>query len=181
MGYCRLPQRRTIAQIRQAEAQMTKSRAQLANSRRDVERYQALLARDYASQQKADAVKTDSMALEATNRADEAVLDTGLSCVEGWIFWSSFCVISSCGGGGSTEASMICTGGLITSGVIKGSAFGPIAAGSAVASALSTILPAPRDADASMGICRLDWALSDWVRAVVCVFRANGTGDFAQA
>jgi multidrug efflux system membrane fusion protein len=70
-----LDKRSIEAQVRQAEAQMAKSRAQLANSRRDVERYQTLLSRDYASQQKADAVKTDSMALEATARADEATAD----------------------------------------------------------------------------------------------------------
>jgi membrane fusion protein, multidrug efflux system len=63
------------AQIRQAEAQLARSRAQLANSRREVERSQQLLARDYVSQQKADAIRTDSMALEATNRAEEAMLD----------------------------------------------------------------------------------------------------------
>jgi multidrug efflux system membrane fusion protein len=70
-----LDKRSIEAQLRQAEAQSAKSRAQHANSRRDVERYQTLLSRDYASQQKADAVKTDSMALEATARADEALVD----------------------------------------------------------------------------------------------------------
>src|SRR3954469_63605 len=63
------------AQIRQAEAQLARSRAQLANSRREVERVQQLLARDYVSQQKADAIKTDAMAFEATNRGDEATLE----------------------------------------------------------------------------------------------------------
>jgi multidrug efflux system membrane fusion protein len=70
-----LDKRSIEAQIRQAEAQLAKSRAQLANSRRDVERYTTLLQRDYASQQKADQVKTDSMALDATMHGDEATLD----------------------------------------------------------------------------------------------------------
>jgi hypothetical protein len=49
------------------------------------------------------------------------------------------------------------------------------------ASAPRTTSPAPRDPDASMGICRLFFAFSDWVRAVMGVFRAHETCDFAQA
>ena len=39
--------------------------------------------------------------------ADELVLETALSCVDGEIFCSSFCVISSCSRGGSTDDSII--------------------------------------------------------------------------
>ncbi len=70
-----LDKRQVSAQIAQAEAQAARDRALLANAKRDVERYTALLARDYASHQQTDTAKANAASLEATVRADEAAVE----------------------------------------------------------------------------------------------------------
>ncbi|HEX9465918.1 MAG TPA: efflux RND transporter periplasmic adaptor subunit [Alphaproteobacteria bacterium] len=70
-----LDKRAVEAQLAQAQAQLARDRAQLANAKRDVERYSTLLLRDYASRAQTDTAKTNEQSLEATVKADEAVID----------------------------------------------------------------------------------------------------------
>jgi multidrug efflux system membrane fusion protein len=70
-----LDSRAAEAQLRQAEAQLARDRAQLANARREVERQAELAAKNFASSQKYDEVRTTAQALEATVRAGEAVVE----------------------------------------------------------------------------------------------------------
>jgi multidrug efflux system membrane fusion protein len=70
-----LDSRAAEAQTRQAEAQLARDRAQLANARREVERQAELAAKNFASGQKYDEVRTTAQALEATLRADEAMVE----------------------------------------------------------------------------------------------------------
>lgn len=67
---------RTVeAQLRQAEATLTKDQAQLANARRDVERYRTLVAKDYVSRQQFDTAQATAESLAATIAADQAMVD----------------------------------------------------------------------------------------------------------
>jgi multidrug efflux system membrane fusion protein len=70
-----LDSRAVEAQLRQAEAVLVRDRAQLANAKREVERQGELAAKNFASNQKLDEVKTTAAALEATVRADEAAVE----------------------------------------------------------------------------------------------------------
>jgi multidrug efflux system membrane fusion protein len=70
-----LDSRAAEAQLRQAEAQLARDRAQLANARREVDRQAELAAKNFASSQKYDEVRTTAQALEATVRAGEAVAE----------------------------------------------------------------------------------------------------------
>ena len=71
-----LDSRAIDAQIAQSEAQLTRDRAQFANAKRDVERYNTLLMRDYASRAQTDKARTDEQSLDATVKAAEAALDS---------------------------------------------------------------------------------------------------------
>jgi multidrug efflux system membrane fusion protein len=67
-----LDSRAAQAQVRQMEAQLTRDRAQLTNAKRDVERFAPLVAKDFVSHQQYDTAATNSLALEASVKADEA-------------------------------------------------------------------------------------------------------------
>lgn len=70
-----LDSRAVEAQIRQAEAQLARDRAQLTNAKREVDRQGELVAKNFASGQKYDEVRTNSAMIEATLRADEAAIE----------------------------------------------------------------------------------------------------------
>lgn len=63
------------AQIKQAEANLSRSRAQLEQAKRDVARNEALAANEYASRQKLDDSRTAVQTVAAQIRSDEAVLE----------------------------------------------------------------------------------------------------------
>jgi multidrug efflux system membrane fusion protein len=63
------------AQVRQMEAQLARDRAQLTNAKRDVDRFAPLVAKDFVSHQQYDTAVTNSQALEAGAKADEASLE----------------------------------------------------------------------------------------------------------
>ncbi len=70
-----LDQRAAEAQVRQMEAQVARDRAQLTNAKRDVNRFAPLVAKDFVSHQQYDTAVTNSQALEAGAKADEASLE----------------------------------------------------------------------------------------------------------
>ena len=70
-----LDSRSAEAQVHQMEAQLARDRAQLANAKRDVDRFAPLVAKDYMSHQQYDTAVTNSRAIEATVKADEASLE----------------------------------------------------------------------------------------------------------
>jgi len=70
-----LDQRSAEAQVRQIEAQLARDRAQLTNAKRDVNRFAPLVAKDFVSHQQYDTALTNSQALEASAKADEAALE----------------------------------------------------------------------------------------------------------
>src|SRR5258707_15294554 len=70
-----LDQRAAEAQVRQMEAQVARDRAQLTNAKRDVSRFAPLVAKDFVSHQQYDTAVTNSQALEANAKADEASLE----------------------------------------------------------------------------------------------------------
>ncbi|HET7594654.1 MAG TPA: efflux RND transporter periplasmic adaptor subunit, partial [Stellaceae bacterium] len=70
-----LDSRAAQAQVRQMEAQIARDRAQLTNAKRDVERFAPLVAKDFVSHQQYDTAATNSLALEASVKADEAGLE----------------------------------------------------------------------------------------------------------
>jgi multidrug efflux system membrane fusion protein len=63
------------AQVRQMEAQLARDRAQLTNAKRDVDRFAPLVVKDFVSHQQYDTAVTNSQALEASAKADEASLE----------------------------------------------------------------------------------------------------------
>jgi len=63
------------ARLRQAEANLARSQAQAAKARADLERYQALQARGFVSEEKVAEVRTSAAAAEATTKADQAAAD----------------------------------------------------------------------------------------------------------
>jgi multidrug efflux system membrane fusion protein len=63
------------ARLNQAEANLAKSQAQLAKARADVERYIALRARGFVSEEKVSEMRTAATATEATARADAAAAE----------------------------------------------------------------------------------------------------------
>jgi multidrug efflux system membrane fusion protein len=62
-------------QVKQAEANLAKDRAQLANARRQVERYGSVAKKGYVSQEAYDQISSNSDALEATLKAEEAAVE----------------------------------------------------------------------------------------------------------
>lgn len=62
-------------QVKQAEANLAKNRAQLQNARRQVERYGSVATKGYVSQEQYDQISSNSDALEATVKADEAAVE----------------------------------------------------------------------------------------------------------
>lgn len=71
----RLDSRAIEAQIRQAEATLSRSRAQLEQAQRDVKRQEQLAANEFASKQRLDDARTSVETLAAQIRGDEAALD----------------------------------------------------------------------------------------------------------
>lgn len=63
------------ARLRQAEANLARSQAQAAKARGDLERYRALQARGFVSEEKVAEVRTSATAAEATAQADQATAD----------------------------------------------------------------------------------------------------------
>jgi RND family efflux transporter MFP subunit len=63
------------AQIRQADANLARSRALLEQAQRDVSRNEALAANEYASRQKLDDSRTSVQTISAQIKADEAALE----------------------------------------------------------------------------------------------------------
>lgn len=63
------------ARLRQAEANLARDRAQLAKARADVERYVALRAKGFVSEEKVGEMRTAAAAAEATANADQAAAD----------------------------------------------------------------------------------------------------------
>jgi multidrug efflux system membrane fusion protein len=61
--------------LRQAEANAARSRTQLENARRDAARYADLARQGFVAQQEYDRLRTEAQALEATARADQAVVE----------------------------------------------------------------------------------------------------------
>jgi membrane fusion protein, multidrug efflux system len=70
-----LDSRAAQAQVRQMEAQLARDRAQLTNAKRDVDRFAPLVAKDFMSHQQYDTAVTNSQALEAGAKADDAALE----------------------------------------------------------------------------------------------------------
>jgi multidrug efflux system membrane fusion protein len=60
---------------RQAEAALARSRAQLENARKNAERYAELARQGFVAQQEYERFRTEAEALEATVRADRAVVE----------------------------------------------------------------------------------------------------------
>jgi multidrug efflux system membrane fusion protein len=71
----RLDARASQAQVLQMQAQLARDQAQLANARRDVARYEPLVAKDFVSHQQYDTAVTAAQALEAAVAADQALLE----------------------------------------------------------------------------------------------------------
>lgn len=63
------------AQLKQAEANTARDKAQLANAKRQVDRYGAVVSKGYVSQEQYDVLIANANALEATVRADEAAVE----------------------------------------------------------------------------------------------------------
>jgi len=63
------------AELRQAQATLARSTAQLENARRDAARYARLVEQGFVAQQQYDQIRTNAVALEATVRADRAVVE----------------------------------------------------------------------------------------------------------
>lgn len=63
------------ARLRQAEANLARDQAQLAKARTDVERYAALKAKGFVSEEKVGEMRTAATAAEAAVRADQAAAD----------------------------------------------------------------------------------------------------------
>lgn len=63
------------ARLNQAEANQARSQAQLAKARADVERYIALRAKGFVSEEKVGEMRTAAAATEATARADAAAVE----------------------------------------------------------------------------------------------------------
>ena len=70
-----LDARAAQAQVHQMEAQLARDKAQLVNARRDVERYEPLVKKDFVSHQQYDTAGTTAQALEASVKSDEAALE----------------------------------------------------------------------------------------------------------
>jgi membrane fusion protein, multidrug efflux system len=67
---CRINQ----AALRQAEANLAKDRAQAENAKEDLRRYTILIEKDFVAKEQYDQIKTNLAALDATVKADEAVV-----------------------------------------------------------------------------------------------------------
>jgi len=70
-----LDARAAQAQVHQMEAQLQRDKAQLVNARRDVDRYEPLMKKDFVSHQQYDTAVTTAQALEASVKSDEAALE----------------------------------------------------------------------------------------------------------
>jgi multidrug efflux system membrane fusion protein len=63
------------AALRQAEAQLERSRTQLENARKNADRYAELARQGFVAQQEYERFRTEADALQATVRADQAVVE----------------------------------------------------------------------------------------------------------
>jgi len=64
-----------IEAVKQAEANLARDEAQAKNAQLDLERYTALLEEQFVTRQQYDQVRTNAAALEATLKADKAVIE----------------------------------------------------------------------------------------------------------
>jgi membrane fusion protein, multidrug efflux system len=71
----RLDARAAQAQVQQVEATLAKDQAMLANARRDVGRYEPLVAKNFVSHQQYDTAATTARALEAAVASDQAAIE----------------------------------------------------------------------------------------------------------
>lgn len=71
----RLDARAAQAQLQQVQATLAKDQATLANARRNVKRYEPLVAKDFVSRQQYDNAATTAQALEAAVAADQAAIE----------------------------------------------------------------------------------------------------------
>ncbi len=70
-----LDQRPYVAALRQAEANLAKDKAMLDKARADLARLEALVAKDFTSRANYDTAKANAASLEATIKADEAMVE----------------------------------------------------------------------------------------------------------
>lgn len=63
------------AALHQAEGVLGRDRAQLANAQADVQRYQALVQKDYVTASQFDQIKANAAALQATTESDQAAVE----------------------------------------------------------------------------------------------------------
>jgi len=70
-----LDARAAQAQVHQMDAQLQRDKAQLVNARRDVDRYEPLMKKDFVSHQQYDTAVTTAQALDASVKSDEAALE----------------------------------------------------------------------------------------------------------
>lgn len=68
--------RSNLAALKQAEANLLKDIAQARKAEQDVRRYAALVEKNYVSREEFDQVRTNSEALQATLKADQALVDS---------------------------------------------------------------------------------------------------------
>jgi len=71
----RLDARAAQAQLQQVQATLAKDQATLANAKRDVARYEPLVAKDFVSHQQYDTAATTARSLEAAVASDQAAID----------------------------------------------------------------------------------------------------------
>ena len=64
-----------VEAVKQAEANLARDEAQAKNAQLDLERYTALLEEQFVTRQQYDQVRTNAAALEATLKADKAVIE----------------------------------------------------------------------------------------------------------
>jgi multidrug efflux system membrane fusion protein len=64
-----------VEAVKQAEANLARDEAQAKNAKLDLERYTALLEEQFVTRQQYDQVRTNAAALEATLKADKAVIE----------------------------------------------------------------------------------------------------------
>lgn len=62
--------------LKQLEADLARDKARLDNARRQVERYNCVVGKGFVSAESCDKVRTEASTLEATVKADEAVVET---------------------------------------------------------------------------------------------------------
>ncbi len=75
MSWSRSNSRAVVAQLREAQAQLAKDEAQRVKVGQDLQRYGALVARDFVSKQQYQQAQADEQAINASIEADQAAID----------------------------------------------------------------------------------------------------------